>query len=183
MASSDPGSSKIQSLQDKLTEMTAREEQYKKGIIEVTAKLKEKNKDKLKEKDSQIAELKDEIQRMQAEYQEVKASNLSMIDQFGEISREFDFDKNTSVLENIKQLGANVSSYDDKIEVLNQEKTKIVSKITSCLENAGVDLDDVPEGSLDSLLKKLDELLLNYREDSHQMTSLNSMNQNLTKEN
>lgn len=120
---------------------------------------------------------------MQTEFQEVKATNLSMIDQFGEISKEFDFDKNTSVLENIKQLGTNISSYDDKIEVLNQEKMKIVARVTSCLENAGVDLDDVPEDSLDTLLEKLDELLLNYREDSRQMSSLNSMNQNLTSDN
>ena len=90
-----------------------------------------------------------------------------MIDQFGEISKDFDFDKNTSVLENIRQLGTNISSYDDKIEVLNQERTKIVARITSCLENAGAELDDVPENSLDALLEKLDELLLNYREDSH----------------
>ena len=48
--------------------MEAREEQYKKGITEVTSALKEKYKGKLKDKEAQIAELKDEIERMQAEY-------------------------------------------------------------------------------------------------------------------
>ena len=76
-----------------------------------------------------------------------------------------------------------MSLYDDKIETLTQEKTKMVSKITACLENAQVDLDDVPQDQVEALLDKLDLVLLNYREDSHQMANLNSMNQTLTQDN
>ena len=41
--------------------MTEREEQYKQGIKDVAAKLKEKMKDKVKEKDAVIDELKEDI--------------------------------------------------------------------------------------------------------------------------
>jgi hypothetical protein len=53
----------------------------------------------------------------------------------------------------------------------------------SCLERASIDLDDVGPDSIDDLLEKLDEALLNYKEDRLQMSSLNSMNQTLTQDN
>ena len=59
-------------------------------------------KEKLKEKDTQIAQLKEDIERMQTEFEEVRGQNVSIIDQFGEISKDLDFDKNTSILDNIK---------------------------------------------------------------------------------
>ena len=59
-------------------------------------------KEKLREKDTQIAQLKEDIERMQTEFEEVRGQNVSIIDQFGEISKDLDFDKNTSILDNIK---------------------------------------------------------------------------------